>query len=63
MSEIIEKFGLPREYCSCPSCNQIYGHHRTKVCKNCSECSKCCTCHRKDLIGGEEMVQWIVETT
>jgi len=40
--DIIPKFGLPREYCSCPGCGQVYGHHRTKVCNHCGECSKCC---------------------
>jgi hypothetical protein len=40
--DIVEKFGLPREYCTCPGCGQLYGHHRTKVCENCAECSSCC---------------------
>lgn len=40
----ITKWGLPREYVTCPSCNQLYGHHRTKVCVECQECSKCCKC-------------------
>jgi hypothetical protein len=40
--DIVEKFGLPREYCSCPGCGQIYGHHKTKVCQDCAECSSCC---------------------
>lgn len=42
MYDIIEKYGLPREYCSCPGCGRLYGHHNTKVCLHCSECSTCC---------------------
>ena len=39
---IIEKWGLPRDIVSCPACGQLYGHHKTKVCKMCEECGPCC---------------------
>lgn len=56
--DIIEKYGLPREYCSCPSCGQLYGHHNTKVCETCEECSTCCTCppETKKLVTPEKFI-------
>jgi len=41
---IVDKFGLPKEMVSCPSCGKVYGAHNRKVCINCEECSKCCQC-------------------
>jgi hypothetical protein len=39
---IVEKWGLPKEEVSCPSCGRIYGYRRTKVCVECEECEPCC---------------------
>lgn len=41
MYDIIEKYGLPRKYVSCPGCGRVYGHHNTKVDINSEECSSC----------------------
>jgi hypothetical protein len=42
--DIVEKYGLPRDIVSCPSCGDIYGTKNRKVCTSCEECSKCCEC-------------------
>ncbi len=46
--DIIAKYGLPREHCSCPDCGKVYGHHKTTVCETCECCSTCCKCNKKD---------------
>jgi hypothetical protein len=48
MDDIVERYGLPRKYVSCPVCGQVYGHHNTGVCSVCEECSTCCTCEDDD---------------
>lgn len=54
--DIYEKYGLPRDYVSCPSCGKIYGHHNTKSCSVCSECSKCCDCRNPEMVKAEELI-------
>lgn len=63
MYDIIEKYGLPRKYVSCPGCGQLYGHHNTKGCLNCAECSKCCRCSddEKDIRPLEEFMEIILK--
>lgn len=57
MHDIVEKYGLPRKYCSCPSCGQLYGHHNTKVCTECEECSKCCTCENPKNVSPDTFIK------
>jgi len=47
MNEEITKFGLPRDYVSCPGCGRLYGHHKTKVHVETEECSSCMPGHDK----------------
>jgi hypothetical protein len=56
--DIVEKWGLPRDHVSCPSCGELYGTKNRKACKTCEECSKCCTCPpgEKRLVTADELV-------
>jgi hypothetical protein len=42
MSNVAERFGVPKKEVSCMSCGKIYGHHRTEVCIHCVTCTTCC---------------------
>lgn len=46
---IEDRYGLPKEYLTCPSCGFLYGHNNSKVCLNCEECSFCCNCDNKNI--------------
>jgi hypothetical protein len=57
-SDIVERFGLPRELVTCPDCGELYGRCNRKVCKTCECCSKCCKCPpgERNLVMPEEVV-------
>ena len=55
--DIVEKWGLPRDMVSCPSCGYIYGAYNRKVCTNCEECSKCCNCDHSGFVSAEQFIQ------
>jgi len=56
MSDIVEKYGLPKKMVSCPHCGQLYGRKNRKVCLYCEECSKCCVCLVPKHVGVEEFM-------